>query len=305
MKNPLFETARPLNKFLFLIFIVLVSLLLFLGIGLLIGIPLFNIDIENFNNYFTVNNPKNISFMKFMQAFQSIGIFVLPPFVAGYLYSNNVYSYLEFNKIPLLISLLISGILIFTILPFVNFTAEINSNLSLPAFLSGLENMMRESEKSAELITKAFLSVTTIKGLIINIIIVALIPAVGEELLFRGVIQKLFTEWFKNIHLGIIVAGILFSAIHFQFYGFLPRALLGILFGYLFFWSKNIWVPIFAHFVNNATGVIAYYYFQINNSMEKVEKLGTEITQYPFLFGTLLLTIFFIFIFKKGVANSV
>ncbi len=263
------------------------------------SIPLFGIDITNLKNYFAIEDPVNLPFIKFIQAFQSIGIFIVPPFVAGYLYSENTYSYLKLNNATSFVLLIISGILIFTILPIINFTADINSLLSLPDFLSGLETFIKESERNAENITKLFLSVNTISGLFINLIIVAVIPAIGEELLFRGVIQKLFIEWFKNIHIGIIVTGLLFSAIHFQFYGFIPRALLGILFGYLFVWSKNIIIPIFAHFVNNATGVIVYYYLQNSELLKKTETFGTEPSQYPLLFGTLLLSIFLIYIFKK------
>ncbi len=303
MKNPLFEISSPLTKLLFLTFIILSSLLLFLIIGLLVSIPLFGIDITNLKNYFAIEDPVNLPFIKFIQAFQSIGIFIVPPFVAGYLYSENTYSYLKLNNATSFVLLIISGILIFTILPIINFTADINSLLSLPDFLSGLETFIKESERNAENITKLFLSVNTISGLFINLIIVAVIPAIGEELLFRGVIQKLFIEWFKNIHIGIIVTGLLFSAIHFQFYGFIPRALLGILFGYLFVWSKNIIIPIFAHFVNNATGVIVYYYLQNSELLKKTETFGTEPSQYPLLFGTLLLSIFLIYIFKKNVRS--
>ena len=68
-----------------------------------------------------------------------------------------------------------------------------------------------------------------------------------------------FLEERGNIHLSIWASAIIFSAIHFQFYGFIPRLLLGALFGYLYYWSGNLLIPMFAHFVNNAFGVIMIY----------------------------------------------
>ena len=89
----------------------------------------------------------------------------------------------------------------------------------------------------------------------------AILPAIGEELLFRGVFQRLLTEWTRNIHWGIILAALLFSFFHFEFYGFLPRFLLGVFFGYLFVWTSSIWVPILAHFTNNFI-IVVYSFYQ-------------------------------------------
>ena len=85
---------------------------------------------------------------------------------------------------------------------------------------------------------------------------IAVLPAIGEEFLFRGVFMRLFIRWFKNNHAGVWMAAFIFSAIHMQFYGFIPRLLLGAAFGYLFIWTNNIWVPVAAHFVQNATSVV-------------------------------------------------
>ena len=91
--------------------------------------------------------------------------------------------------------------------------------------------------------------------------LIALIPAIGEELLFRGVLQQLFTKWTGEAHLAIFISAFLFSAIHLQFFGFLPRFVLGLVLGYMFYWSKNLWLPILAHFTNNAFAIIFNYHF--------------------------------------------
>jgi len=92
-------------------------------------------------------------------------------------------------------------------------------------------------------------------------LIVAVVPAVGEELLFRGVLQKIMIAWTKNPHFGVWITAFLFSALHLQFFGFFPRMLLGALFGYLFLWSKSLWLPILGHFINNGTVVLASYFY--------------------------------------------
>jgi membrane protease YdiL (CAAX protease family) len=151
---------------------------------------------------------------------------------------------------------------VFAILPFLHWSALINEMMHLPEWLNSVENWMKSSEQNAKEITDAFLSDTSASGLIINLIMIALLPALGEEFLFRGVLQKLLHQWFKNVHWAVIVSAVIFSAMHFQFYGFLPRTILGVLFGYLFVITKSLWIPITAHFINNGAAVVAAYLFQ-------------------------------------------
>ena len=94
------------------------------------------------------------------------------------------------------------------------------------------------------------------------LVAVAIVPAIGEELLFRGLIQKYFRQIFGNPHAAIWVTAILFSAFHLQFYGFLPRMLLGAFFGYLFYFSRNLGYAIIAHFINNGFTVTLLYLYQ-------------------------------------------
>jgi len=105
---------------------------------------------------------------------------------------------------------------------------------------------------------------------------IAIIPAIGEELCFRGIFQRLFTEMTNNIHLGIIISSLFFSAVHLQFYGFIPRFLLGSLFGYMLVWSRTMWLPIIAHFVNNGVAVIFYYFVSRNKIDSEMEEIGAQ-----------------------------
>ena len=96
-------------------------------------------------------------------------------------------------------------------------------------------------------------------NLIINLIMIAALAAIGEELLFRSILQPSLIRVCKNAHIGIFITSAIFSFIHFEFYGFIPRLVLGMLLGYMFFYSRSIWVPMIMHFVNNGTAVVLYY----------------------------------------------
>jgi CAAX protease family protein len=102
------------------------------------------------------------------------------------------------------------------------------------------------------------------------------VAAVGEELIFRGLIQRLMSDMVKNAHLAIVITALLFSAFHFQFFSFLPRFVLGLVLGYMMFYGRSIWYPILAHFVNNAMGVIYYYFNSRGSADDMLEEIGTS-----------------------------
>jgi len=116
-------------------------------------------------------------------------------------------------------------------------------------------------EDAAEVMVEKFMKVEGVSGLMFNIFMIAVLPALGEELMFRGVIQRIFSNLTRNHHWGIWISAFLFSAMHMQFYGFLPRIVLGAMFGYLLVWTETMWVPILALFVNNDMGVVGYFLF--------------------------------------------
>ena len=145
--------------------------------------------------------------------------------------------------------------------PFLSWIIEWNATMVLPNFMSEIEHWMRASEQRAERLIKAMLTFNGVGSLVYVLIIVAIVPAIGEELLFRAVLQKIFINWTKNAHIGIWISAILFSAIHLQFFGFFPRLLLGLLLGYIFYWTNSLWLPIWGHFINNSAVVISVYLY--------------------------------------------
>jgi uncharacterized protein len=139
---------------------------------------------------------------------------------------------------------------------------EWNSTLDFPPFLDGFERWARNLEDNAERTTEYLTDFASTGEFLIAIIVIAILPAIGEELVFRGLIQNELFKATKNIHVSIWFAAILFSTIHFQFFGFVPRMLLGALFGYLYYWSGNLSLAMLAHFVNNGASLVALYLYQ-------------------------------------------
>lgn len=133
----------------------------------------------------------------------------------------------------------------------------------------------RKMEDQNAYLTEKLTEIDHFGQFIFAFIVIALIPAFCEEFVFRGVLQTKFWQLFKNPHIAIWLSAFIFSAIHFQFFGFLPRVVLGALFGYLFYFSGNLWLAIIAHLFNNTLTLIMVYGLQLSGdkiAMEEVEK---------------------------------
>ncbi|MEO5570372.1 MAG: CPBP family intramembrane glutamic endopeptidase [Bacteroidia bacterium] len=246
------------------------------------------------------NNPAVIKSMKILQVLSGgLGLFIIPAFVAAYFFDNNYFVYLQLKKRAALISFLLVVIILFASMPFINWMVEANSHLKLPAALSSLEQWMKNSEEEATRLTEAFLEGSSMTSLLTNIFIVALLPALGEELFFRGIMQKLFSQMIKNNHAAIFITSFIFSAIHLQFYGFLPRMVLGIFLGYLLVWSGSLWLPILAHFINNAAAVVFNFLAQNDKIGFNPDTVGTGADEKIMLLSSIAITFFLIYLIFK------
>lgn len=199
-----------------------------------------------------------LSILRISQISSQILTFILPPIAYAFLTKENPVVALGFNRLK--IHWLLLGLcMIYAIMPLNSVFAEWNANIKLPESMSTLEEIMKNLQEKATEIMEKMVNVDNIGGLIINLIMIAGLAAFGEELLFRSIIQTSLIKICRNAHIGIILASIIFSFIHFEFYGFLPRLVLGLLLGYMFYYSKNIWIPMAMHFANNGTIVFLYY----------------------------------------------
>ena len=151
------------------------------------------------------------------------------------------------------------------------FFIELNSKLTLPASLSEVEKIIRDLEDQLKEFTNVLTQFETPGYFLLSVLVIAIIPAIGEELIFRGLLQNIVRQISGNYHVAIWISAIIFSAIHFQFYGFVPRMLLGALFGYLYVWSGNLLLPMLAHFLNNFISLVLLYIYQLKLTEIDVE----------------------------------
>jgi membrane protease YdiL (CAAX protease family) len=225
----------------------------------------------------TTGDMNDMSNVKVMQLIQSFGLFVIPPFVMASLWSNNAFEFLRLKSTLRWTTVLYVVAFMLVAIPFINMLSWLNQQIVLPASLSEIEKMMQSSEAQIAILTEKMLNVHSLDALLFNVFLVAVVPALGEELFFRGTIQRLLSDW-KGALFAIWITAFVFSAIHMQFYGFLPRMLLGAFLGYLLLWSGSLWLPIIAHFVNNSVAVV-FYYLKFNGvKVIDVETIGTDDT---------------------------
>jgi uncharacterized protein len=222
-----------------------------------------------------INDPSSLALLKELQILQSLFLFIVPALILGYLFERSALGYFGMKKIPsgqiLLLIVLVMGFS----LPLINALVSLNGMMKLPAAFGGVEQWMKDAEGQAAQVTEKFLDVQSFGGFAVNMLMIAVIPALGEEMLFRGLFQRLFGEWFRNVHVAIFLAAFLFAAVHMQFYGFLPRMMLGAMFGYLYLWTGTLWAPVLAHFLNNGAAVIVSWLSNTGVIHADYEKFGS------------------------------
>lgn len=295
-----FRNMNPLSQFIFSLFIMLVSVLFLFIVALLIAIPIWGLDmVINMPAIDEDTSRHAINFLKYIQVTQAFGLFIIPSIILGKLFTGDCFRYLHTKKSVGFQSIILAVILVFLSGPFINLISEINASMVFPDFLSGLEDWMRNKEDQLAEVTMAFLEVNGISGLLFNLFMVAVLPAIGEELLFRGVFQNIFTRMTKSHHWAVWITAFIFSTFHFQFYGFVPRLLLGAAFGYLLVWSGSIWLPIIAHFINNAISVIGIYMIDKRLLNPKVEELGSTTDSYYIAAISLVIVFILLRMIKK------
>ena len=250
----------------------------------------------------THGNMADSGSMKLLQLIQSVAVFILPAIVLAYLCSKNAKEFLFLDKPINWITVLFVILFMILIVPFINLLGDLNQRLVLPEALSGLEKMMRSSENDTAALTEKFLNVHSLPALFFNIFLIAIIPAIGEELFFRGAIQGVLQRKL-NVKLAIWITAVVFSAIHMRFYGFVPRMLLGAFLGYLLAWSGNLWLSIVAHFTNNVLAVIFYYLKDNGYKVPDIDTIGTGNTLWiGIVSGVIAISGFYLFMryFQKA-----
>ncbi len=287
-RNPIFaHTGSGFQLILFMALVLFGALLSILA-GILLSMFFFGLGIADIGAAMQSNTELGLQSGRLMQVISQLGMFVLPPFLFALMVSPSLTSYLGFKNKSSLTHYIAMLLLMFACLPLIHGLAEMNQSISLPGSLAGLEQWMQEKEQQAKEMTEFFLGVTTIGGLLFNLFMIAVMPAIGEELVFRSVLQPLLARLFRNAHVGVILSALVFSLMHFQFYGLIPRFVLGLFLGYAYLWTRSIWIPIFMHFINNAAAIIVYYLWHNGHIAVDMDNFGSGGGWFAFVLSAIL-----------------
>lgn len=249
---PVFNHLSPKAQLLLLVGLIIIGTLFSIVVAYGISLIIWGPDVLTI----VVSSEEiNLNFLRTFQIINQVGIFIFPPLLFARLIDSNGSGFLGIKKASV-IFFTAAIFIILTAGPMINYLVEWNAGLKLPESLKSVEQWMRNSEDAATRLTDQFLNTSKPIDLLINLLMIGILPAIGEELLFRSALIGILRKVFRNIHWPVIISAVIFSAFHLQFYGFFPRFVLGLILGYLFVYSGSVWVPALAHLVNNGTVVV-------------------------------------------------
>ena len=254
VKPPFFEGQNRFVQILILLALIVGGMIICSVIGVIVASIFFGFGIPT-------NTVDQAAYYRIVQAFGSVGTFLLPPLFFSYFAERNCFSYNKLNKALKYSMANIVIVMSLVIIPIVLALAEWNEGWKLPESLAGLDEWMRRTDEQNKELLKLMTRDSRIGILLVNIFVMAALPAVGEELMFRGTVQPFLQKWTKSPHWAIWITAIIFSAIHFQISGFVPRMLIGAYLGYLCYWSGSLWLPILAHFMHNSMSLVSDFIF--------------------------------------------
>lgn len=226
---------------------------------------------------------ENTSTLRISTVIQNVFFFISPAIIIALFITKLPADFLQLRKAPSLKGIILTIAIILLSIPAMNFIIYCNESILFPDALRGLENSLKALESSTREQIKILLGEPNVASLIMSILIIGILTGVGEELFFRGALQNIIRTRPMNPHYAIWITAVVFSILHFQFYGFIPRVLIGAFFGYLTFWSGSIWLPIFAHALNNSLVVITTWISSRNVFNFDINKIATDFSVESYL----------------------
>lgn len=286
------------SSVLLLIGVVLLSMAFGIGINILITLffKLTPISYEK-GAIPSLEDPEQWYLKIFVHALGHFFMFLVPAIFFWHVFENKRWDEFSTSHLSGVIAAWISVAVIILLMPVNKQIIDWNQNVQLPEIFKEIEGWMRAKEQEKTLLTQGLLQIDSFSKLLVALTVFALIGPFGEEVFFRGVLQRKLRDWGLSSVKSIWVAAIIFSLIHFQFYGFFPRLLLGALFGYLFLWSGNIWIPIVAHIVNNGIFVLTTFAHHRNPLL--VVDIEHIINNWLSVMISFILSAFALFFFRK------
>ena len=301
ISNPQSMIRNPLLSLGVLVVFIFIGLVIFQFIALLAVSPFFDYDIITTKTVISdpLNYPSSKIPLIIFQGIVAFGMFIISPILfirfidRRVLITDYRLPITDFRLQPILLTIM----LVILFMPLNSAIIEWNANIKFPEILSSFEQWAAEKELMLKELTNLLTDFTSFPQFLLGVLVIAIIPAAGEELVFRGLVQNKLFQLIKNWHIAIWISAFLFSAIHIQFYGFFPRMLLGIIFGYLYLWSGNLMIPVIAHFVNNFFTAVIIYLEKLNIVTFDIE--STETMPWELVIISLILTLFLIYYFRK------
>jgi len=291
------STRNPLFSFFIVICFAFVGLLIGNFAGLIGVLPFFDYNLSAVEGFLSnpISDESGRTPLLIVQGITSFFAFIIAPLLyIRYFERKRTEKYL-FVADPILPAIILTVIIGQTFMFLNTPVIEWNMGLQFPEFLSEFEAYAQQQEEFLKEVTEFVTVFDTPGQFILGMVVIAIIPGIGEELLFRGLIQEKLSLLMKNPHIAIWVTGFLFGLFHFQFYGLFPRMLLGVLFGYLYWWSGSLLLAMIAHFFNNGFTILMVYLYQgemINFDIEGTSEIPTQTV---LISGILFTTVFYYF----------
>lgn len=226
---------------------------------------------------------------------QAILVFILPSLIYARVLSHDPIKVLALNH-GIELKQIIGVVMVFIIgIPALNQIIHWNEAMRLPESMVSIETAIRDMENQAMRATEILLSTQSFWGMLMGVLVIGVITGFAEEIFFRGAIQRTMTDSGINHHMAIWITAFIFSTVHFQFFGFVPRLLLGAFFGYLLFWSESLWLSALAHALNNSIAVVTAWMIKMNLAESSIDKFGVNESGFPFvaLLSALLVILLF------------
>ncbi len=298
--HPVLKRQAPALKLLYFILILAGSLFFVNILGMVLAIPFYGRSfLESLSHGYDFSKPDIVSKLKYLQIVNQFALFIIPSLVFSLFAGDKLFRYVRLKRHISGVFLMFALAVVIVGLPFINWIGEVNARMSFPQMFSGIEQWMKSSEAQAAEVTTAFLNTPSGWGFVVNMMMIAILPAIGEELFFRGVLQRIFNEWFGNIHVAVLITAFIFSAIHMQFYGFIPRFLLGIYLGYIFYWSGNLWIPIMIHFMNNGIAVCVAFLSAKGLLKANFDTFGRSDDTFVIVFSAMVVSLLVFLLFRN------
>ena len=273
---------KAISEILVLIGLCITGMLVFSGLAIFIGALITGADASELSGIHGLEEFGNTGRMAMlvMQGLIALGSFVLFPGLIRFLMPLSGKPVSIRPNATILI--LVTGLSVL-MLPVNSWLAAWNQSIQLPEFLNGFQTWAFQKEMEMEKLTMFLVQFSSLPESLLGFLVIAILAGITEEYFFRKLLQPRISTLFGNQHIGIWLTAFIFSAIHIQFYGLIPRMALGALFGYYFYWTGNIKLPILAHILNNAITLAGLVLYQ-----QKVSSLNVEDpNQIPWFIGAI------------------